>query len=82
MSNQDPVLSQSKTEEQTFNRLRRIPYRHACAEFTIMALELNMDFETPNDEMARVMDPLLKRHGWTLAELNAINDDDSEFGPL
>lgn len=59
----------NSTEEDTFNRLRRVPYERACAIYCIAAMNL------PSDafafEIRQAVEGDLQIAGWTLDELNA-----------
>jgi hypothetical protein len=59
----------NSTEEDTFNKLRRVSYEQACAIYCIAAMHL------PSDalafELRQATEEDLKVAGWTLDELNA-----------
>ena len=56
--------------EDTFNRLRRIPYKQACAEYVKGQIGITGPYPYHAEEFRSIMDPILKPFGWTVEEMN------------
>jgi hypothetical protein len=61
------------SEEDTFDRLRRISYNDACVEYVVLLMEFSVPINLPFDEIALILDPHLATFGWTCADLLAVN---------
>ena len=62
----------ANSPEDTFNKLRRIPYPEACVEYTMAMLDMHVApyHSLDIEEIRNLVDPILEKFGWTLAELN------------
>ena len=55
------------TEDDTFNRLRRVPYEEAVIEYSMVCMYLRSS--APTMERDALANPILKPLGWTVEEL-------------
>jgi uncharacterized protein (DUF2225 family) len=67
MTNSLKKASLAKSPEDTFNKLRRVDYTTACAEYSMACMHLPL--LATAEEMAEVAAPALKRVGWTYEDL-------------
>jgi hypothetical protein len=55
------------TEEDTYNKLRRIDYEMACVEYTMAVI--NLSSTVPEEVRIAHAEPALRAVGWTYADL-------------
>jgi len=60
---------ETSSMDDTFNKLRRVPYNDACAIYTLATLY--MPISTSREDLNLAAKDDLKAAGWTIEELNA-----------
>ncbi|HEY6437986.1 MAG TPA: hypothetical protein VIY47_15455 [Ignavibacteriaceae bacterium] len=58
------------TEDETFNRLRRVPFNEACAIYSIACINSNLRSNASREDLNRAAEKDLRIAGWTIDELN------------
>ncbi len=66
MTNCFPGDTTQYSVDDTFNKLRRVDYNIACAEYCLICLDWPNSAGEPSVE---ILDEKLKSFGWTMAEL-------------
>lgn len=61
-------LTPETSPEDTFNKLRRVPYEEACTEYMMACLYLHST--ATSEQLREIADPVLEKLGWSIADLN------------